>query len=102
LYEKLAENDVKQTSNQLIFIQKNIHSYSVKYDEFQGWTMDNYIDEKSKATIEKMLQEEQYYLNGQNRRRNIRSLSSTTHKQPWSEDEKNLFLKGLVCEKISS
>jgi hypothetical protein len=54
-----------------------IHSYNVKYDEFQGWTMDNYIDEKSKATIEKMLQEEQYYLNGQNRRRNIRNLSST-------------------------
>lgn len=59
----------------------------------QGWSMDSYIDEKSKATIEKMLQEEQYYMNGQNRRRNMRNL--TTHKQPWSEEEKNMFYKGL-------
>lgn len=62
--------------------------------------MDSYIDEKSKATIEKMLQEEQYYMNGQNRRRNMRNL--TTHKQPWSEEEKNMFYKGLVGYTILS
>ena len=30
------------------------------YIVFQGWTLDNGIDEKSKAVIEKMLQEEQF------------------------------------------
>ncbi|KAL3868667.1 hypothetical protein ACJMK2_041445 [Sinanodonta woodiana] len=93
------------------------------------WTMDSSIDEKSKATIEKMLLEEQHYING----RNIGRLSSNSsrkkdfnttsviksptkkdenvqllqeksqnekvslpsQKRMWSEEEKQLFLKGL-------
>ncbi|XP_060070374.1 histone H2A deubiquitinase MYSM1-like [Ylistrum balloti] len=66
----------------------------------QGWTMDSCIDEKSKATIEKMLQEEQYYLNGKvgTRQRLGGSTSKTkpmSHKQPWSEEEKQVFQSGL-------
>ncbi|XP_033736711.1 histone H2A deubiquitinase MYSM1-like [Pecten maximus] len=66
----------------------------------QGWTMDSCIDEKSKATIEKMLQEEQYYLNGKvgTRQRLGGSTSKSkpmSHKQPWSEEEKQVFQSGL-------
>ncbi|XP_069126151.1 deubiquitinase MYSM1-like [Argopecten irradians] len=66
----------------------------------QGWTMDSCIDEKSKATIEKMLQEEQYYLNGKvGTRQRIGGGTSKTkpmsHKQPWSEEEKQVFQSGL-------
>ncbi|KAK3577496.1 hypothetical protein CHS0354_026450 [Potamilus streckersoni] len=92
------------------------------------WTLDSNIDEKSKATIEKMLLEEQQYING----RNIGRLSSNpsrkkdfnesgviksptkdenvqilqeklqnekaslpSQKRLWSDEEKQLFLKGL-------
>ncbi|OWF38111.1 histone H2A deubiquitinase MYSM1-like [Mizuhopecten yessoensis] len=68
----------------------------------QGWTMDSCIDEKSKATIEKMLQEEQYYLNGKvGTRQRLDKIAGSSkskpmsHKQPWSEEEKQVFQSGL-------
>ncbi|KAH3695802.1 histone H2A deubiquitinase MYSM1-like [Dreissena polymorpha] len=44
----------------------------------QSWAMDSSMDEKSKATIEKMLLEEQYYINGKVPRR---KMSTVTKKQ---------------------
>ncbi|KAK3091933.1 hypothetical protein FSP39_023819 [Pinctada imbricata] len=68
----------------------------------QGWTMDSGMDEKSKATIEKMLQEEQYYINGKGKGRVTRGgyirkspSKPQSHKQPWTEEEKLCFLRGL-------
>lgn len=65
----------------------------------QGWTMDTF-DEKSKATIEKMLQEEHYYTNGKGSPRRVKnprllSKKSQIQKQPWTEDEKIMFEKYL-------
>ncbi|XP_064604847.1 histone H2A deubiquitinase MYSM1-like [Liolophura sinensis] len=64
----------------------------------QGWSLDACLDEKSKATIEKMLQEEQNYLNGRTVPKSpIKSdhRKGSTHKKPWTEEEKQYFIKGL-------
>ncbi|XP_046557705.1 LOW QUALITY PROTEIN: deubiquitinase MYSM1-like [Haliotis rubra] len=71
----------------------------------QGWTMDSYMDEKSKATIERMLMEEQQYLNGRSKSKMVSSdkspsssptkPKSNSAKRPWNEEEKQLFLSGL-------
>ncbi|KAK7482268.1 hypothetical protein BaRGS_00026511, partial [Batillaria attramentaria] len=78
----------------------------------QGWSLDNCMDEKSKATIEKMLLEEHQYLNGRKKGKylgiNKSVLLVTTPSQPqpqtsqepqakrqWTDEEKKLFLKGL-------
>ncbi|XP_046550274.1 histone H2A deubiquitinase MYSM1-like [Haliotis rubra] len=75
----------------------------------QGWTMDSYMDEKSKATIERMLMEEQQYLNGRSKSKMVSSdksppSSPTKPKSnsakrrettfPWNEEEKQLFSVG--------
>ncbi|XP_056020025.1 deubiquitinase MYSM1-like [Ostrea edulis] len=65
----------------------------------QGWTMDTF-DEKSKATIEKMLQEEHYYTNGKGSPRRgktprLLSRKPPIQKQPWTEEEKVMFEKYL-------
>ncbi|XP_062578565.1 histone H2A deubiquitinase MYSM1-like [Saccostrea cucullata] len=65
----------------------------------QGWTMDTF-DEKSKATIEKMLQEEHYYTSGKGSPRKVKnqrllSKKSQIQKQPWTEEEKVMFEKYL-------
>ncbi|XP_041358981.1 histone H2A deubiquitinase MYSM1-like [Gigantopelta aegis] len=70
----------------------------------QGWTLD--MDEKSKATIERMLLEEQQYLNTRTSKSKLSPLvspcaspvkakSASKKPRPWTEDEKKLFLKGL-------
>ncbi|CAI9739410.1 histone H2A deubiquitinase MYSM1-like [Octopus vulgaris] len=69
----------------------------------QGWTLDSCMDEKSKATIEKMLQEEQYYMNGKGVAKMIHEKSPktpvkrkpVTNKKLWTVDEKKLFQQGL-------
>ncbi|XP_064624801.1 histone H2A deubiquitinase MYSM1-like [Lineus longissimus] len=65
----------------------------------QGWSLDNCTDEKSKATIEKMLQEEQYYLNGHRPPGKLAKKmvipQATTLKRTWAPEEKELFLRGL-------
>ena len=75
----------------------------------QGWNLD--MDEKSKATIEKMLLEEQQYLSGKSSkpRRNLQSKGrllsspgksansiSPSARRLWSDQEKQMLLKGVV------
>ncbi|XP_013405094.1 histone H2A deubiquitinase MYSM1 [Lingula anatina] len=66
----------------------------------QGWSLDHLtMDEKSKATIEKMLLEEQHYLNGTKSvgktKPSCSTQTSSTYKKPWTQEEKDLFHKGL-------
>lgn len=68
----------------------------------QGWTLDSCMDEKSKATIEKMLQEEQYYLNGKNstpvtfeKSTRLTKCKPANSKRSWTKEEKKLFEQGL-------
>ncbi|RUS83013.1 hypothetical protein EGW08_009201, partial [Elysia chlorotica] len=73
----------------------------------QGWSLDSCMDEKSKATIEKMLLEEQQYMYGRKTSRYLSiqknvllvtagsSKSTTPNKSPWTQEEKNTFLRGM-------
>ncbi|XP_076440609.1 LOW QUALITY PROTEIN: deubiquitinase MYSM1-like [Babylonia areolata] len=76
----------------------------------QGWVLDNGMDEKSKATIEKMLLEEQQYINGRKKGKYLginksvllitapsqpQKRQETSSKQQWTEEEKELFVEGL-------
>ncbi|KAL8590434.1 hypothetical protein ACOMHN_011647 [Nucella lapillus] len=77
----------------------------------QGWPLDNGMDEKSKATIEKMLMEEQQYINGHKKgkylgiNKSVLLITSPSQEQKvsesgntkrlWSPEEKQLFLQGL-------
>ncbi|GFO48137.1 histone h2a deubiquitinase mysm1-like [Plakobranchus ocellatus] len=73
----------------------------------QGWSLDSCMDEKSKATIEKMLLEEQQYMYGRKTSRYLSikknvllvtagtSKTVTPNKSPWSQEEKNTFLRGM-------
>ncbi|XP_055886147.1 histone H2A deubiquitinase MYSM1-like [Biomphalaria glabrata] len=73
----------------------------------QGWSLDSCMDEKSKATIEKMLLEEQQYMCGRKTSRYLSiqknvllvtagsSKMNTPNRSPWTPEEKNTFLQGL-------
>lgn len=72
----------------------------------QGWTLDNScMDEKSKATIEKMLLEEQYYITGKSSRGKQQLAMSVgvglsrkkgeQKKIVWTKEEKDMFHKGM-------
>ncbi|XP_060569402.1 deubiquitinase MYSM1-like [Ruditapes philippinarum] len=72
----------------------------------QGWTLDNScMDEKSKATIEKMLLEEQYYISGKTGRGKQQLAMSVgvglgkkkgeQKKIVWTKEEKDMFHKGM-------
>ncbi|CAG5133772.1 unnamed protein product [Candidula unifasciata] len=73
----------------------------------QGWTLDSCMDEKSKATIEKMLLEEQQYMYGRKSSRYLNmkksallaasgsSKGASPNKCPWTPEEKSTFLNGL-------
>ncbi|KAL4235755.1 Myb-like [Mactra antiquata] len=74
----------------------------------QNWTLDNNcMDEKSKATIEKMLLEEQHYINGKTSRSKL-GTASVSHadrkkyglkneqkKIVWTTEEKDMFHRGM-------
>ncbi|BFY99501.1 hypothetical protein BsWGS_02541 [Bradybaena similaris] len=73
----------------------------------QGWSLDSCMDEKSKATIEKMLLEEQQYMYGRKSSRHLQikksallaasasSKAGSPNKSPWTQEEKSTFLSGL-------
>ncbi|XP_053394594.1 histone H2A deubiquitinase MYSM1-like isoform X2 [Mercenaria mercenaria] len=72
----------------------------------QGWTLDNScMDEKSKATIEKMLLEEQYYISGKSARGKQQLAMSVgvglarkkgeQKKIVWTKEEKDMFHRGM-------
>ncbi|KAL5015994.1 hypothetical protein ScPMuIL_005583 [Solemya velum] len=69
----------------------------------QGWTLDSCMDEKSKATIEKMLLEEQHYLNSKPSTRFSSGAKSAPRQQDkagvgrrqWTQDEKSMFETGM-------
>ncbi|KAG1691832.1 Histone H2A deubiquitinase MYSM1 [Nymphon striatum] len=74
-------------------------------DQAQSWYLDQGIDDKSRLTIEKMMQDERHYL-GMNssitsspdvKLQNVskKEVQSTKRKKPWSTEEKQLFVTGL-------
>ncbi|XP_007901889.1 histone H2A deubiquitinase MYSM1 isoform X2 [Callorhinchus milii] len=98
------------------FRQNRYLDSSWRNDEgfLQSWTLDSSISEENRAAIEKMLQEEEYYLTGKNRSQNMWSdrpvksirqrktlkgrtpVTSSAWPARWTPKEKELFEQGLA------